>query len=41
MAVYRRSGGEFRPAGPDFFTRPAEEPSAGYRLEAEPEVEVR
>jgi len=25
-AVYRRLGGEFSPAGPDFFTRPAEGP---------------
>jgi len=25
-AVYRRSGGEFRPAGPEFFPRPAEAP---------------
>jgi hypothetical protein len=31
LAVYRRSGGEFRPAGPDFFIRPAEEPSAASR----------
>ena len=30
LAAYRRSGGEFSPAGPDFFTRAAEEPSAAF-----------